>query len=271
MRRLHLIVFIFIINFTFAQTKQFIYDYISIPDSTQKEVSHSELMLLNIAEDKSDYFGNDQFVSDSTLLADSKKGLMTMPPNKSMNTDRVLKTPNSDVIRYNTRKGFTKYYVDENLKYKWTLHPEYLSILNYKAQKATTEFGGRKWIAWFAKDIPFQDGPYKFKGLPGLIVKIEDETKSHSFELKGIKNSSYDFTYPELNNYTKVNLTQEKFKKMYLNYRNDPAADLVGKFPDQRDSEGNFKKGMEIFREFQKLRKDAVKKDNNIIEIDLIK
>ena len=122
MKKLHVLVFILIINFTFAQTKQFVYEYISIPDSTQKAVSHSELMLLNIAEDKSDYFGNDQFVSDSTLLADSKKGLMTMPPNKSMNTDRVLKTPNSDVIKYNTRKGFTKYYVDENLKYKWTLH-----------------------------------------------------------------------------------------------------------------------------------------------------
>jgi GLPGLI family protein len=26
-------------------------------------------------------------------------------------------------------------------------------------------------------DIPFQDGPYKFYGLPGLIVKIEDEEK----------------------------------------------------------------------------------------------
>ena len=96
MKKLHVLVFFLIINFNFAQTKQFIYEYISIPDSTQKAVSHSELMLLNIINDKSDYFGNEQYVSDSTLLADSKKGLMTMPPNKKMNNDRVLKNANFD-------------------------------------------------------------------------------------------------------------------------------------------------------------------------------
>ena len=47
---------------------------------------------------------------------------------------------------------------------------------------------GRKWTAWFTTEIPIQDGPYKFRGLPGLIVKIEDETKSHCFALNGIKN-----------------------------------------------------------------------------------
>jgi GLPGLI family protein len=46
--------------------------------------------------------------------------------------------------------------------------------------------------------LPIQDGPYKFHGLPGLILKIEDETKSHSFALK-IKSLSEDFIYPEVN------------------------------------------------------------------------
>lgn len=271
MKKLITILFILVANFTFAQTKQFIYEYISVPDSTQKEVSHSELMLLNIDQNKSDYFSNDQYVSDSTLLADSKKGLMTMPPNKKMNNDRVLKTTNSDQIKYITRVGFTKYFVDENTNFNWTLYPEYISVLNYRAQKATTEYGGRKWTAWFAKEIPFQDGPYKFKGLPGLIVKIEDATKSHQFQLKGIKNVNNDFIYPELNNYSKINLTYQKFIKAYKNYRESPAADLIGKIPDQRDASGNFRKGSDIVREIEKNTKEKLKKDNNIIEIDLIK
>ena len=45
--------------------------------------------------------------------------------------------------------------------------------------KAVTEFAGRKWTAWFTEELPFQDGPYKFRGLPGLIVKLEDATQSH--------------------------------------------------------------------------------------------
>lgn len=62
-------------------------------------------------------------------------------------------------------------------------------IGEFNTQKAETNFAGRKWIAWFTSDIPFQDGPYKFHGLPGLIVKIESADKTHSMELKGVKNN----------------------------------------------------------------------------------
>ena len=33
----------------------------------------------------------------------------------------------------------------------------------------------------------FIDGPYKFSGLPGLIVKVEDEKGDYSFDLKNQK------------------------------------------------------------------------------------
>lgn len=271
MKKIHLILIILIFNFSSAQTKQFVYEYVSVPDSTQRDALHTELMVLNIGKDKSEFFSLEQFRTDSTMLSDSKKGIMSMPPNKKMSSDRVNKSINSDKIKYITRLGYTKYFVDENINHKWTLHPEYISILSYKAQKATTNFGGRSWTAWFAKDIPFQDGPYKFKGLPGLIVKIEDERKNHQFELVGIKNSNYDFLYPDLNNYRIIEIYSLKFRKQFKNYRENPAAELVDKFPDQRDAEGNFRSGIEIFREFEKQRKNEVKKDNNFIEIDLIK
>lgn len=271
MKKLTFTLFIFLINISFAQTKQFIYDYISIPDSTQKNVTESEIMLLNINNEKSEYFSYNMYVSDSILLEGSKKGLFMMPPNKKMSQDRVNKAANSNQILFIKQLSFSKYFVNENIDLKWKLYPEYISILNYKAQKATTEFGGRKWTAWFAKDLPFQDGPYKFKGLPGLIVKIEDESKSHIFELKGIKNTNYNFDYPDLKNYTKITLDYPKFVKAYKNYRKYPAADLVDRFPDQHDSTGKFIKGADIFREQEKILTERVKKDNNIIEIDLIK
>ena len=50
-------------------------------------------------------------------------------------------------------------------------------------QRADVDFGGRHWVAWFTPEIPVPDGPYKFCGLPGLIVQIAD-TKDHwRFEL----------------------------------------------------------------------------------------
>ena len=76
------------------------------------------------------------------------------------------------------------YEYDEPLSaMQWTLHPDTATIAGYLCQKATTDLGSRDWVAWFAPDIAIPEGPYKFHGLPGLIVKIEDTQQHYVFEL----------------------------------------------------------------------------------------
>lgn len=66
----------------------------------------------------------------------------------------------------------------ENIPYQdWEIHDETHEMLGYTCQKATCGFRGRDYNAWFTIAIPVNDGPYKFYGLPGLILSIED-TKS---------------------------------------------------------------------------------------------
>lgn len=48
-------------------------------------------------------------------------------------------------------------------------------------QKATCDFAGRKWIAWFTTEIPIQDGPYKFYGLPCAYCEIRRPNKISYF------------------------------------------------------------------------------------------
>ena len=36
-------------------------------------------------------------------------------------------------------------------------------------------------------DIPVDGGPYKFRGLPGLILKVEDSEKHFSWTMTGIE------------------------------------------------------------------------------------
>jgi len=55
----------------------------------------------------------------------------------------------------------------------WTIRTETQNIIGYHTQKATARFGGRDWTVWFTPDIPVSEGPWKLRGLPGLILKAE--------------------------------------------------------------------------------------------------
>jgi len=131
--------------------------------------------------------------------------------------------------------GFTPVNIgyNEDLKFNWKIDSQKEKIGEYNAQKATTEYGGRKYTAWFTTDIPLQDGPYKFHGLPGLIVKISDDGNNYSWELKGNKKipNFNEVTYIESvmpgGNGGKVQeLSREKFTKTLSDYKKDPFASM---------------------------------------------
>ncbi|WP_312090442.1 GLPGLI family protein [Chryseobacterium sp.] len=120
----------------------------------------------------------------------------------------------------------------EDLKFNWKISNEKQKIGEYNTQKATTDFGGRKWTAWFSTDLPFPDGPYKFWGLPGLIVKIEDDAKNYSWILQGnkkvddYKEFSYMETLAQATGGKPKDLTREKFEKTFSDFKKDPFASV---------------------------------------------
>lgn len=265
------LLFIFCFALFSAQHKEFTYEYQFISDSADRGNISTEIMILNVDQDKSYYYSLKKYISDSTINAESKKGLMGMPLLYNI-AEIDIKDLKNNKVSFETIILFSKYTVSQKVDLKWNLSNEFDEILNYKVQKATTEFGGRTWVAWFAKDIPIQDGPYKFHGLPGLILKIEDSTLSHKLVLKGIKNRTAAFQYPSRkDDFGEIKVDYSGFVKAYLQNRADPVAHLIGRIPDQRDSEGNFKTGEQIIRESKKMMLEKISKDNNIIEIDILK
>lgn len=72
-------------------------------------------------------------------------------------------------------------YEEEMPLMEWHILPDRQECIGYSCQKATCHYRGRDWTAWFTYEIPFSEGPWKFHGLPGLILEIEDSTKSYSF------------------------------------------------------------------------------------------
>ena len=65
----------------------------------------------------------------------------------------------------------------------WQLYDTTREISGFVCKRATIKFGGRAYEAWYTLDIPTNVGPYKFHGLPGAIVNIEDSTKEVIFKL----------------------------------------------------------------------------------------
>ncbi|WP_278352601.1 GLPGLI family protein [Chryseobacterium gleum] len=63
---------------------------------------------------------------------------------------------------------------------KWNIEEkETKTIAGYKCQKATADFRGSKIIAYFTKSLPYSAGPFKFYGLPGLILDVRVENKDY--------------------------------------------------------------------------------------------
>lgn len=84
-------------------------------------------------------------------------------------------------------RSYDSYYTEPTPKQNWQISNETQTIVGYQCQKATCSFRGRNYTAWFAVDIPLSYGPWKFCGLPGLILKVQDETKEYVFECVGIE------------------------------------------------------------------------------------
>lgn len=78
-------------------------------------------------------------------------------------------------------------HLEDELTLTWEMGTESDTIMGLLCYLATTDYGGRKYQAWFAPSIPIPDGPYVFSGLPGLIVKVSDTQGWFTFTLKTIE------------------------------------------------------------------------------------
>lgn len=84
-------------------------------------------------------------------------------------------------------RSYDCYYTEPTPKQNWQIGNETKTIVGYQCQKATCSFRGRNYTAWFAVDIPLSYGPWKFCGLPGLILKVQDDANEYVFECVGIE------------------------------------------------------------------------------------
>lgn len=84
--------------------------------------------------------------------------------------------------KFATDNGF---YSEEADEMKWEIGDSTTNILGYECNMATTLYHGRRWTAWFAPELPMPFGPWKLRGLPGLILKAMSDNGA-SFVAHGL-------------------------------------------------------------------------------------
>lgn len=261
--------------FANAQNKRFTYEYRFIPDSTNVSDVKTEMMNLDIADSGSKFYSYTTYHSDSMMKVNLEKQLASTGMINIKADDR------KGLVRYSISKKYPKYEVflhnrilrdqykvSDDRKIDWKISSEKQKIGEWNTQKAETEFGGRKWVAWFTSDIPIQDGPYKFHGLPGLIVKLEDLSKSHVFNLQAVKNLTE--IPKDVFGEKEILVNQKQYDKLVKEYENDPTKGLKqmqmgGVTMIMKEGTGNQMKDQE-----ERL-KARIKKDNNRIELNKTK
>ncbi len=108
---------------------------------------------------------------------------------------------NSPKVKYTILKDFVKqenYYLTragmqmvklkkKNSDFEWEIIDGDTTILGYVCKKAICNYNNEKFVAWYTETLPMSDGPYRFSGLPGLIVQIANVNKSNIFVLTGFE------------------------------------------------------------------------------------
>lgn len=103
----------------------------------------------------------------------------------------------------------------------WKIEEDMDSIASYLCQKATCWFRGRTYNAWFATDIPLSVGPYKFHGLPGLILKISDEDNQYNWVCSGFEKAKPGETIKDYR-WKREKMSRKKVEAIMIRMYNTP-------------------------------------------------
>lgn len=71
--------------------------------------------------------------------------------------------------------------------FTWELLKGDTVVCGYPCKKARTTFRYRTWTVWYTLDLPYSDGPWKFCGLPGLVLYAYDSEGYFCFNCIGIE------------------------------------------------------------------------------------
>ncbi len=128
-------------------------------------------------------------------------------------------------VIYNMDGAGSYLYEETTPKMPWKISTEHKIVLGYNCTAATCRYRGRDYKAWFTTDIPLSYGPWKFAGLPGLIMEVETQDGDYHWVAVGVEKPKEAKPIYFLDR-TYVKTNREKTRKQEHLLLKDPAAYL---------------------------------------------
>ena len=209
------------ITYTVRCTYQLAYQ----PDSTNP-VKKSETFVLFLGNEQSLFQSKTKFLKDSFQTTADASGRSTQTSmdfyrqNQTNFDYNIIKKGCGDITTVDRVYHDFYAYKDVFDPGSWVILNDTATIVGYHCQKAQANFGGRQWFAWFTSEIPIPDGPYKFCGLPGLIVRLVDVKAFYDFTLVGLQEKNKEIV--EWNGEKLNTTTKAKYFKKLKNYNENP-------------------------------------------------
>lgn len=217
----------FLLTMSYGQTTRYIYETSVNPDSINLVSLKTEKTFLDVKANRSLFISENKLIKDSLFSAfklkekeDNKKeekDFSKMGVKKQIEPTffeyHIIKNIPEQKVYYYDRVAGKQIYYQEDRPLKWEISDITEKQNGYSAQKAVANFGGRVWTAWFTKEITISDGPYKFSGLPGLIVKLEDDKGDYKFDLVKkitVQNAFEEQVSPDAKQSTRIGFNGDK-------------------------------------------------------------
>ncbi len=272
MKNIKITLFLLLFAVAFNGYAKFSYVYGKDPDMTPVDTSYIDVVFNYEVTDtilkKSRSLQNVVLIGDShikymswgVILADSawssiplsermpeteavKKRWFQVSSKFKTNSDYIIIDINNKSLYDKKFYSATSYYYEEPLpEFEWRVNDEISdTIIGYPCKTAECFFRGRHWKVWFSEDLPMPYGPWKFHGLPGMILKAEDISGAHKFVAEEIIDNKCQICkyLKEPINYFRT--TRERDLEEHEDYAKNAAAMLVqmGMLSNPVDKDGN--------------------------------
>ncbi len=210
------------------------YKMLWVKDAENPTQKTENEMLLQVGKTVSKFFDRQKYLSDSLMQEYAKQqmdGIDAM--NKILGRGvrpiaiSIFKNYPEGKITTIDRIPFDSYLYEEELPtYEWTLSSDTTTVCGYLCKKATSSIFGRNYTAWYTPEIPTDNGPWKFGGLPGLILKIEDDQGHYLFECIGIEKPTWSDPIYFQESKSRFNITKKRFLDAQRKYHENPSGKI---------------------------------------------